>query len=518
MVQFSNSPGGLLEDFSVVNDASISFAEDNINVYESNNVTIRRGLIDGNNSPTGIGVMVENGSNGVVVEDVDCIRMGNGSFTVTNNGTCTWRRCRTREDICSDQGRGLPTSTGLAWYVTAGSTATLEECVYYDLCNQVTAGFGTFVGSPTEEDFTLRPGVSIPHPAFEGVGLAIWPEVTTQEYSRDFTSWTDVGTSPTDTQDEIGIDGGTTTASTLTDNDGSGHEGWKLTESLSSNTNDHTGWAIVRKDTDETRFVGLALVTAGGTAQSHYQQYNTKTGANAQEAKTGTGSAGVIDLGEWWMLWLSLESLSANTSIEFHVYPARGTVIGTANTAATGSIVCDRAGLSLNEKVPLPIITTTTSAVTRTDDEPTDPYHGLSSQGTFVVDFMIPVLTGSTQRVATIQADGSNWVQVRVTSGGDIQFRSQGQGVGNGDNTVVAATAGVLHRIAVSWHPNGDAYGNVDGTDADSDTGWTLPIGLDTIGLAIDGSGNNPASLFVKRIRYSTRTYDAAGVARLATQ
>ena len=46
----------------------------------SPNVTIRRGLIDGNNSPTGVAVMYEHSSSGLT-QDVDAIHQGDGCFS-----------------------------------------------------------------------------------------------------------------------------------------------------------------------------------------------------------------------------------------------------------------------------------------------------------------------------------------------------------------------------------------------------------------------------------------------------
>ena len=43
---------GLVED-------RISWPEDTISVYRSNNVTIRNGVVEGNHSPTGVCVMFE---------------------------------------------------------------------------------------------------------------------------------------------------------------------------------------------------------------------------------------------------------------------------------------------------------------------------------------------------------------------------------------------------------------------------------------------------------------------------
>ncbi|MFY0539433.1 hypothetical protein [Nannocystis pusilla] len=45
----------MLEDFSVINPQASSWPEDNVNIYQSVDVEIRRGMIDGNNSPSGWG-------------------------------------------------------------------------------------------------------------------------------------------------------------------------------------------------------------------------------------------------------------------------------------------------------------------------------------------------------------------------------------------------------------------------------------------------------------------------------
>ena len=56
--QCGHSNNVVLEDFYCSND-NTSWTEDNLSLYRSSNVTVRRGLIDGNNSPTGVGVMFE---------------------------------------------------------------------------------------------------------------------------------------------------------------------------------------------------------------------------------------------------------------------------------------------------------------------------------------------------------------------------------------------------------------------------------------------------------------------------
>src|SRR5262249_11206899 len=75
-IQFNESDGGILEDFSVENDPKISEVRDTLNVYNSANIVIRRGILDGNNSPNarnGNSLVIDTGSHDVLVEDVDVI-------------------------------------------------------------------------------------------------------------------------------------------------------------------------------------------------------------------------------------------------------------------------------------------------------------------------------------------------------------------------------------------------------------------------------------------------------------
>ncbi len=121
LVQFNNSPDCLLEDFSVVNDPNEMWTEDNVNVFNSPRCTVRRGLIEGNNSPSGVGVMFEAGSVDGRVEDVDAIGMGNGAFASWGPDRVQFIRTRWRDNICSDQGRGTPLSNGIGWAVANGA-------------------------------------------------------------------------------------------------------------------------------------------------------------------------------------------------------------------------------------------------------------------------------------------------------------------------------------------------------------------------------------------------------------
>ncbi|WP_143140975.1 hypothetical protein [Nannocystis exedens] len=137
LVQFDKSNGGVLEDFSVINPQATSWPEDNVNIYQSVDVEIRRGMIDGNNSPSGVGVIFDGDLALGVVEDVDAIRMGNGCFSdYAGSDGVVFRRTRCRENICEDQGRGLPLSNALMWAGHPGYTKIrLEDSHYFASCN-----------------------------------------------------------------------------------------------------------------------------------------------------------------------------------------------------------------------------------------------------------------------------------------------------------------------------------------------------------------------------------------------
>ena len=165
VVQWDKSDEGVLEDFSVVNPAG-SWPEDNVNVYQSLNLQIRRGLVDGNNSPSGVGVIFDGDTSTGVVEDVDAIRMGNGCFSNYAGAEGNiFRRTRCRENICTDQGRGLPSSNALMWAGKPGLThLRIEQSQYFAACNpgNIVWPQDSFEVVETQEaDFTLRSPIAV---------------------------------------------------------------------------------------------------------------------------------------------------------------------------------------------------------------------------------------------------------------------------------------------------------------------------------------------------------------------
>jgi len=161
LVQFNKCSNSILQDFSVENPKATSWPEDNVSAFESSNITIQRGLIDGNNSPTGVGIMFEQ-SDGVTsggkAIDVDAVRMGNGCFFAYPGRNITFQRTRCRDNICTSQGRGAPTSAGLAWGGSPESNnLQVLDSKHKNLCGGLAwdaSRFNTL--ELTEQDFTLR--------------------------------------------------------------------------------------------------------------------------------------------------------------------------------------------------------------------------------------------------------------------------------------------------------------------------------------------------------------------------
>ncbi|MBX7080213.1 MAG: right-handed parallel beta-helix repeat-containing protein [Nannocystaceae bacterium] len=165
LAQFNNSDGAVLEDFSVVNPQASSWPEDNVNVYQSVDVEIRRGLVDGNNSPSGVGVIFDGDLALGLVEDVDAVRMGNGCFSdYAGSDGVVFRRTRCRENICEDQGRGVPLSNALMWAGHPGYTQIrVEDSRYFAACNDnlIWPVESFAVVELDAEDFALREPIAV---------------------------------------------------------------------------------------------------------------------------------------------------------------------------------------------------------------------------------------------------------------------------------------------------------------------------------------------------------------------
>jgi hypothetical protein len=170
LAQWNNSNNSILEDFSVVNPQATSWVEDNVNIYGSPGAIVRRGLIDGNNSPSGIGVIFDGGENATgLVQDVDAVRMGNGCFSNYAGGRGNvFERANCRDIICGSQGRPWndnpskygPMSGGLMYTGTGGVGnygLQIKDSKYYGACGGTVWPAESFTTVDLrEENFALR--------------------------------------------------------------------------------------------------------------------------------------------------------------------------------------------------------------------------------------------------------------------------------------------------------------------------------------------------------------------------
>ncbi len=139
LVQWDNADHGTLTNFSDENALASSWTEDNVNIYQTQYVTIRNGLVDTNNSPSGDGVIADNLSGHVLVENVDAVHQSNGCFGIYGGGEhdVTFRHTRCADTICMLP-RGAPLSGSLAWSVDPAAISgdlNIEASQYENLCN-----------------------------------------------------------------------------------------------------------------------------------------------------------------------------------------------------------------------------------------------------------------------------------------------------------------------------------------------------------------------------------------------
>jgi hypothetical protein len=172
--QASQSDNLLLEDFYCRNDET-AWTEDSISMWRSSNSTVRRGLVDGNNSPSGVGVMFEQddpSKSGGLCEDVDAVRMGDGCFSAYGGKDIRFVRTRCRENHCEGwSGRDKPMSNSLLYAAgdengVESSNLQVEDSQYFNICNPDKLFWEAHEGAwtkqeLTEVDFKLRDPITL---------------------------------------------------------------------------------------------------------------------------------------------------------------------------------------------------------------------------------------------------------------------------------------------------------------------------------------------------------------------
>jgi len=104
LIQLGRVNTGTINGFYCYNNPNNSYPEDNISLFMSQNIVVKNGLIDGNNSITGCGVMAEKSSN-CLIQTVDCINQGDSSFAASESQNITFQDVRTKDNHATS-GRG----------------------------------------------------------------------------------------------------------------------------------------------------------------------------------------------------------------------------------------------------------------------------------------------------------------------------------------------------------------------------------------------------------------------------
>ncbi len=153
-IHIADSDDVVIEDFSCINPLDTSRPGNLIEIHESSDVLIRRGLLDGHNAEFGYGVLFgQTGGqhSGGRVEDVDAIRMTNGAFSGYPSAfDLVFERTRARDNICEilsvpfeegcqyeegPNGGCVPGSDGRSWTGSLSITdLTIIDSSYYQLC------------------------------------------------------------------------------------------------------------------------------------------------------------------------------------------------------------------------------------------------------------------------------------------------------------------------------------------------------------------------------------------------
>jgi len=185
-------------------------------------------------------------------------------------------------------------------------------------------------------------------------------------HSSDLTGWSATGT-PVIAYDAVGLTGTPNTATTLTDDDGSAIEFTRRSITTTANEIVTTRY-FIKKDTDQTRFVGL--LTGAYGANNKIYHLNTQTGDIVLGTTVGTVNdvaTFVESRGAWWAVYLQCSL--AGTSFNGMVIPAYGTVFGTSSAAATGSCIVGNVGIYRSKTIEQvkgtgPIFATTAAVTT----------------------------------------------------------------------------------------------------------------------------------------------------------
>jgi len=192
-VLFHLSDRSSLKEFYAKSHRETSFEGDNINAFDSDHVRISEGLIDGNYSRNGIGVIADKGSDFMTVENVDFVRTGGGAFNVWSGNSIkealeanpnhrfedvgnnfTARNIRVKDTDCDGRNGRAPSSGGLVFAIHPyAKNPTVDGVQYWNHCREIKfycvqpscfKGSGETFINITERNFELRTPIQLNFP------------------------------------------------------------------------------------------------------------------------------------------------------------------------------------------------------------------------------------------------------------------------------------------------------------------------------------------------------------------
>lgn len=295
-------------------------------------------------------------------------------------------------------------------------------------------------------------------------------------------------------RDQVGIDGQSNTACTLTDDDTGTFEPRYQDVTIADNSNTHTVSVYIKKDQDETRFPEVTLQYRGGTNVASDVQINTKTG-NVVFRNQGSGAtAESVDKGDFWELRVSQpNNTSGNTVLRLSLRPAITTTIGTFEASATGSAIFDVAGVFLNRSTPPPVpVYGETAGSTFTQNADDVDVSTLSDINLNADDNMFEVefKTGKDSGVLfDLHTDGNNRMYAERNASNEIHFIVIDGGTTQADLNLGTVADDTEGKIVVGWKKN-DIAGCLDGGTVKTDTSAAIPSVTD-LHIGRDYNGAN---------------------------
>jgi hypothetical protein len=297
---------------------------------------------------------------------------------------------------------------------------------------------------------------------------------------------------------------GTVAATTLTDSDATRTD-YIYQHPAVSDSQTWTGSIFIKKDANTARFPALEIAYTGGTTPLTYRVWlNTQTGAVTASNSSTAATIGVTDAGSYWRIWtIAANNATGNNRLDYSIYPAAGTTIGTYSAAATGTAIFWGGQLELGASVSS-YIPTTTVALTRNQDiaiiKTLDSNWFDSSKGTLYGSFIMPSAT-TNQFIADLDdGGGSNRIGMYGTSSNLVVYNILTGGVAQFGGTATPLPLNLLNKSILSYQAN-DFAGSLNGSTPTTASSGSVPV-VNQLAIGSYNSGNFQSNGWIQSIQY----------------